>query len=107
MLNDWKKLKFSKKVLIGLIVFIILITMTYTVIFCIKGSYPVEIYVALIPTCIAELFILYKLELKNRTESLMGLDIPENEIKKVVNNVIVTKPNDENREEDNKDGSEV
>ena len=57
-------MRFSKKVLIGLIVFIILITVAYTVIFCIKGSYPVEMYLALVPTCVTELIILYKLKIK-------------------------------------------
>lgn len=62
-------MKFSKKVLIGLIVFILLITVVYTVIFCIKGSYPTEMYLALVPTCITELILLYKIEMKNRGES--------------------------------------
>ena len=57
-------MRFSKKVLIGLIIFIILITVTYTVIFCIKGSYPVEMYLALVPTCVTELILLYKLKIK-------------------------------------------
>ena len=57
-------MRFSKKVLIGLIIFILLITVVYTVIFCVKGSYPVEMYMALVPTCITELIILYKLKLK-------------------------------------------
>ena len=57
-------MRFSKKVLIGLIIFIILITVAYTVIFCIKGSYPVEKYLALVPTCVTELILLYKLKIK-------------------------------------------
>lgn len=57
-------MRFSKKVLIGLIVFIIVITVAYTVIFCIKGSYPVEMYLALVPTCVTELILLYKLKIK-------------------------------------------
>ena len=57
-------MRFSKKVLIGLIIFIILITVAYTVIFYIKGSYPVEIYLALVPTCVTELILLYKLKIK-------------------------------------------
>ena len=57
-------MRFSKKVLIGLIVFILLITVAYTVIFCIKGSYPVEMYLALVPTCVTELILLYKLKIK-------------------------------------------
>lgn len=57
-------MRFSKKVLIGLIIFIILITVVYTVIFCIKGSYPVEMYLALVPTCVTELILLYKLKIK-------------------------------------------
>ena len=57
-------MRFSKKVLIGLIIFIILITVAYTVIFCIKGSYPVEMYLALVPTCVTELILLYKLKIK-------------------------------------------
>ena len=61
-------MRFSKKVLIGLIIFILLITVVYTVIFCIKGSYPVEMYMALVPTCITELIILYKLKLNELKE---------------------------------------
>ena len=57
-------MRFSKKVLIGLIIFILLMTVAYTVIFCVKGSYPVEIYLALVPTCITELVLLYKLKIK-------------------------------------------
>ena len=65
-------MRFSKKVLIGLIIFIILITVAYTVIFCIKGSYPVEIYLALVPTCITELVILYKLKMKESENDTSG-----------------------------------
>lgn len=61
-------MKFGKKVLLGLIAFILLMTVSYTVIFCIKGSYPVEIYMALIPTCITELIILYKIKMKDAGE---------------------------------------
>ena len=61
-------MRFSKKVLIGLIIFIILITVVYTVIFCIKGSYPVEMYLALVPTCVTELILLYKLKIKESEE---------------------------------------
>ena len=61
-------MRFSKKVLIGLIVFILLMTVVYTVIFCIKGSYPVEIYLALVPTCITELVLLYKLKINEEKE---------------------------------------
>lgn len=57
-------MKFGKKVLLGLIAFILIMTVAYTVIFCFKGSYPVEIYMALIPTCITELIILYKIKMK-------------------------------------------
>ena len=57
-------MRFSKKVLIGLIIFILLITVVYTVIFCVKGSYPVEMYLALVPTCVTELILLYKLKIK-------------------------------------------
>ena len=63
-------LKFGKKVLLGLIAFILLMTVSYTVIFCIKGSYPVEIYMALIPTCITELIILYKIKMKDAGEAI-------------------------------------
>ena len=62
-------MRFSKKVLIGLIIFILLMTVADTVIFCIKGSYPVEIYLALVPTCITELVILYKLKMKESEEN--------------------------------------
>lgn len=63
-------MRFSKKVLIGLIIFIILITVAYTVIFCIKGSYPVEMYLALVPTCITELVLLYKLKINEEKEEV-------------------------------------
>ena len=63
------QMRFSKKVLIGLIIFILLITVVYTVIFCIKGSYPVEMYLALVPTCITELVLLYKLKIKESEEN--------------------------------------
>ena len=63
-------MRFSKKVLIGLITFIILITVAYTVIFCIKGSYPVEMYLALVPTCITELVLLYKLKINEEKEEV-------------------------------------
>lgn len=64
------RMRFSKKVLIGLIIFIILITVVYTVIFCIKGSYPVEMYLALVPTCITELVLLYKLKINEEKEEV-------------------------------------
>ena len=63
-------MRFSKKVLIGLIIFILLITVVYTVIFCIKGSYPVEMYLALVPTCITELVLLYKLKINEEKEEV-------------------------------------
>ena len=62
-------MRFSKKVLIGLIIFIILMTVVDTVIFIFKGSYPVEIYLALVPTCITELVLLYKLKIKESEEN--------------------------------------
>ncbi len=65
-------MRFSKKVLIGLIVFILLMTVADTVIFCIKGSYPVEIYLALVPTCITELVLLYKLKIKESENDTSG-----------------------------------
>ena len=65
-------MRFSKKVLIGLIIFILLITVAYTVIFIFKGSYPVEIYLALVPTCITELVILYKLKMKESENDTSG-----------------------------------
>ena len=63
-------MRFSKKVIIGLIIFIILITVAYTVIFYIKGSYPVEMYLALVPTCITELVLLYKLKINEEKEEV-------------------------------------
>ena len=47
-------------------------TVADTVIFCIKGSYPVEIYLALVPTCITELVILYKLKMKESENDTSG-----------------------------------
>ena len=63
-------MRFSKKVLIGLIIFILLMTVADTVIFCIKGSYPVEMYLALVPTCITELVLLYKLKINEEKEEV-------------------------------------
>lgn len=63
-------MRFSKKVLIGLIIFILLMTVVDTVIFCIKGSYPVEMYLALVPTCITELVLLYKLKINKEKEEV-------------------------------------
>ena len=65
-------MRFSKKVLIGLSIFILLMTVADTVIFCIKGSYPVEIYLALVPTCITELVLLYKLKIKESENDTSG-----------------------------------
>ena len=65
-------MKFSKKVLIGLIIFILIMTVAYTVIFIFKGSYPVEIYLALVPTCITELVLLYKLKIKETEDDKSG-----------------------------------
>lgn len=65
-------MRFSKKVLIGLIIFILLMTVADTVIFCINGSYPVEIYLALVPTCITELVLLYKLKIKESENDTSG-----------------------------------
>ena len=39
-------------------------------IFCIKGSYPVEMYLALVPTCITELVLLYKLKINKEKEEV-------------------------------------
>lgn len=39
-------------------------------IFCIKGSYPVEMYLALVPTCITELVLLYKLKINEEKEEV-------------------------------------
>ena len=72
-------MRFSKKVLIGLIIFILLITVVYTVIFCIKGSYPVEMYLALVPTCITELVLLYKLKIKESEENDTSRRTEEND----------------------------
>lgn len=72
-------MRFSKKVLIGLIIFILLMTVSYTVIFCVKGSYPVEMYMALVPTCITELIILYKLKLKELKEDDTSRGIEESD----------------------------
>lgn len=70
-MKNKKKLRFSEKVLIGIFVFILIITTTYTIIFYIKGAYPVEIFVALVPTVLGEFIILGKLELdkRNREET--------------------------------------
>ena len=51
---------------------LVLMTVADTVIFCIKGSYPVEIYLALVPTCITELVILYKLKMKESENDTSG-----------------------------------
>ena len=51
---------------------LVLMTVADTVIFCIKGSYPVEIYLALVPICITELVILYKLKMKESENDTSG-----------------------------------
>ena len=56
----------SKLILFGVIFFILIITTIYTIIFCIYGSYPTEIYLALVPVSMTELIALCKLELDKR-----------------------------------------
>ena len=56
----------SKIILIGVILFILLITTIYTIIFCVVGSYPTEMYLALVPVLMTELIALCKLELDRR-----------------------------------------
>ena len=51
---------------------LVLMTVADTVIFCIKGSYSVEIYLALVLTCITELVILYKLKMKESENDTSG-----------------------------------
>ena len=51
---------------------LVLMTVVDTVIFCIKGSYPVEVYLALVPTCITELVIFYKLKMKKSENDTSG-----------------------------------
>ena len=59
-------MRMSKKILIGVILFVLIITIAYTIIFFIKGSYPTEIYLALVPVLMTELIALCKLELDRR-----------------------------------------
>lgn len=59
-------MRMSKKILIGVILFVLIITIVYTIIFFIKGSYPTEIYLALVPVLMTELIALCKLELDRR-----------------------------------------
>lgn len=59
-------MKTRDKILYGILAFILLLTITYTIIFCIKGAYPTEMYLALVPTCIAEFFIIYKLGIEDK-----------------------------------------
>lgn len=59
-------MKIREIILFGILFFILILTIVYTVIFCIKGAYPTEIYLALVPTCIAEFFIIYKLGVEDK-----------------------------------------
>lgn len=56
-------MKTSKIILIGVLVWCILLTICYTIIFCVKGAYPTEIYLANIPPIITELILLFKLKI--------------------------------------------
>lgn len=55
-------MKKRTKILIGIFAFIVVLTTAYTIIFCFKGSYPVEMYIALIPPTITEFYILFKIK---------------------------------------------
>lgn len=52
------------------LILLVLMTMADTVIFCIKGSYPVEIYLPFVPTCITALVLIYKLKINMRLSTL-------------------------------------
>ncbi len=59
-------MKTREKILYYILAFILTLTVAYTIIFCIKGAYPKEMYLALVPTCIAEFFIIYKLGIEDK-----------------------------------------
>lgn len=66
-----KKIKKRTIILIGLFAYVIVMTIVDTIIFCYKGSYPVEIYLANVPTILAELKIIFelkKLDVKSEKE---------------------------------------
>lgn len=60
-------MKFSEKFLIGMVVWHILLTATFLIIFWYKNVVPIEIYVCQVPPLITEFFILYKLEIDKRS----------------------------------------
>lgn len=59
-------MRFSQKFLLGMVVWHILLTITFVTIFCIKNVVPIEIYICQVPPLITEFFILYKLEIDKR-----------------------------------------
>lgn len=65
-------MKTREKILLCILIFILVITIAYTIIFCIKGAYPTEMYLALVPTCIAEFFIIYKLGVEDKKKGGNG-----------------------------------
>lgn len=65
-------MKTREKILYCILAFILTITIVYTIIFCVKGSYPTEMYLALVPTCIAEFFIIYKLGIEDKKKGGQG-----------------------------------
>lgn len=65
-------MRFSQKFLLGMVLYHILITVTFIVIYCVKNAVPTEIYVCQVPPLITEFFILYKLELNGRKNKDMA-----------------------------------
>lgn len=64
-----KKLNNRTKILIGIFIYHIILTVGYTIIYIIKGGYPEMIYNLNIPIFLSEFFILFKLEvLKYKNE---------------------------------------
>ena len=63
-----RRIKTRTKILISIFIYILLLTISYTIIFCIKGIYPVDIYIATIPPLITEFFILYKIKINEENK---------------------------------------
>lgn len=71
MKKQMKKIKKRTIILIGVFAYVIIMTIVFTIIYCYKGGYPTEIYIANVPTILAEFKILYelkKLDVENEKE---------------------------------------
>ena len=65
-------MKTREKILYCILAFILLMTIAFTIIFCIKDAYPVEMYVALVPPTATEFWIIYKLGIEDKKKGGQG-----------------------------------